>query len=163
MSLWSQHSHNAIFHWSFQKYSVEILYVIIDWKFEIKHCGILISTCPILLAFILNFLLTQSLLNIYTQYLQASRNQSRIWEFTQCLHRISPSSESLNGIPNSFKILMWVPCLHIPSRLIPTHTNSSFWEPLSNVPRVKLNYFTTMSRIKADKDAQHCFLHFLKL
>ena len=35
-----------------------------------------------------------------------------------------------------------VTCLHIPSRLIPTHTNSSIWEPLSVVPRVKLNYFS---------------------
>ena len=116
------------------------------------------STCPILLAFILNFLLTQSLLDIYTQYLQVSRNQSSIWEFTQCSHRISPSSESLNGIPYSFKILLWVTCLHIPSRLIPTHTNSSFWEPFVRCPesKIKLLLPKYITSHEQDKSRQGC-------
>ena len=42
-----QPSHNAIFHWNFQKYSVKIFIAIIDWVCgnpEIMHCGILINT-----------------------------------------------------------------------------------------------------------------------
>ena len=41
-----KHSHNAIFHWNYQKYSVKILYAIIDWVFgisKIMHCEILIN------------------------------------------------------------------------------------------------------------------------
>ena len=30
----SHHSHNATFDWNFQKYSVKILYAIIDWEFQ---------------------------------------------------------------------------------------------------------------------------------
>ena len=42
----SPHSHNAIFYWNFQKYSVKIIYAIIGWVSRISkklHYGILIN------------------------------------------------------------------------------------------------------------------------